>query len=136
MHGDRFRTLLIRAPGDLASNPVIVITTSLEKATKIFSGPVFAPGPDMILYNRLAARKRSQRTFRRTKKADDKWAPKRATSKLRRHAKRLRREQWKSFCSSVSPWNRTRSIWKVIDTMNGERKTRFSFRCIALAHDR
>lgn len=63
IHWNKFRSELMKT----TDTPAVMITANLEKATKKVIAPAFMLNANLQLYNLTAARKRAQRTFRRTR---------------------------------------------------------------------
>lgn len=126
---DDFRSALLASTGD----PVDAIAKYLELATKTVRVPAGMPDPDLPMHNLLAARKRAQRRYRRSRTNEDKYALKKACTKLYRYCRRLRRSQWASFCRSLNSRTSLFRVWRVIQTLTSARHPKEPFRCLALA---
>lgn len=127
-HWDRFRSTLNIHKGDI----ITAIKESKTAATVNIQLPDNYPSPDLTLLNLCAERRRAQRRFRRTGNPEIKTHLNRINAKIRRYTTRLRRCHWADMCASLNAHSPIPRIWRVLDSLSGQRRTRKPFSCMSL----
>lgn len=90
------------------------ICVAISKATKTVTLPANNPVPDLIYLEIRAASRRAQRIARRTNAPADWTKSRRIDAKLRRHTRRLGRQQWQLRSESLKTDSGSRLPWTTV----------------------
>lgn len=128
-HWDTYRDGLSESSGDLFAD----MLRSKKLATAELKLPDHFPAPDLKLKNLCAARRRAERRLMRTKGDPPmKTVYNRINAVIRRYTKKLRRDQWATFCASLSVFTPVPRIWWVVNNLAGNFRPNKPFEALAL----
>lgn len=92
-----------------------------------------SPAPDLKYWRLFAARRRAQKAYRRSRKAEDRTVHNRINAALRRHSKRLQKQSFVNFVTNVNAHTPSRAIWSTVHALSGDRGPGQPFACLALS---
>lgn len=109
------------------------VTNALQAATTAFRIPAQFSAVDAEYARLRALRRRAERRARRTQLPAHQQDARRIQKAVQRHLRKLARDRWRSFASSLSPRTPMTRIWCVMKGLSSPVTLRHPFRALSLA---
>lgn len=90
-----------------------------------------SPASDLKYWRFFAARRRTQKAYHRSRKAEDRTVHNRINAALRRHSKRLQKQSFVNFVTNVNAHTPPREIWSTVHALSGDRGPVQPFACLS-----